>query len=56
MKLSTKSFGSLSVPKWTDAFEGNSSAPLTLTYIEGDTDIKGKMVEFQTTKITDSKK
>ena len=56
MKLSAKSFGSLSVPKWTDAFDGSSSAPLTLTYIEGEDDIKGKMVEFQTTKTTDSKK
>ena len=56
MKLSAKSFGNLSVPKWTDAFDGSSSAPLTLLYIEGEDDIKGKMVEFQTTKKTDSKK
>lgn len=55
MAISKKSFGSLSVPKMSDAFEGQSSAPLVLFYLEGNDPVGGKMVEFKTRKNTDKK-
>ncbi|XOV94491.1 MAG: hypothetical protein ACFHWX_07260 [Bacteroidota bacterium] len=55
MPISIKSLGSLSVPKWTDAFDGTSKAPLVLFYLEGDGQINGQMKEFYATKKTDNK-
>lgn len=55
MAISAKSFGKLSVPKWTDALEQTSSAPLVFFYLEGDSNISGKMVEFTAKPNTDKK-
>ncbi|GAB4232229.1 MAG: hypothetical protein Tsb0034_04870 [Ekhidna sp.] len=55
MPLSLKSFGSLSKPKWSDALDATSSAPLVLFYLEGSGSITGKKIEFSAQKITDKK-
>ncbi|MEP2026258.1 MAG: hypothetical protein ABJH98_11265 [Reichenbachiella sp.] len=56
--VSSGGFGSFTkaVPKWSDAIEKTTSAPLVLFYLEGTKDVEGKMVEFTPTKKVDKKK
>lgn len=56
--VSSGGFGSFAkaVPKWSDAIEKTTSAPIVLFYLEGTKDVVGKMVEFTPTKIVDKKK
>ncbi len=39
----------------TDAFVGQSGAPLVLFYLEGMSEIKGQMLEFNAKKSSDKK-
>lgn len=55
MPVSLKAVGGLSAPKWSDAVEGTSSAPLVLFYLEGDGTVNGKMTEYHATKTQDKK-
>ena len=45
-----------SIPKWSDAIEKTSSAPLVLFYLEGIKEVEGKMLEFYATKKVDKKR
>ncbi len=54
MALSVKGFGSL--PKWTDAIDAITTAPIALFYLESDKEIKGTKKEFYATKIIDDLK
>lgn len=56
--VSKGGFGSFAkaVPKWSDAIEKTTSAPLVLFYLEGTKDVVGKMVEFTPKKTMDKKK
>ncbi|MEQ8337590.1 MAG: hypothetical protein RIA62_09600 [Cyclobacteriaceae bacterium] len=55
MPVSTKSISSLSMPKWTDIYDGTTKAPLALFYLDGEP-VKGQMKEFHATKMVDNKK
>ncbi|SMD32547.1 hypothetical protein SAMN04488029_0894 [Reichenbachiella faecimaris] len=56
--VSKGGFGSFAkaLPKWSDAIEKTTSAPMVLFYLEGTKDVVGKMVEFTPTKSTDKKR
>ncbi len=47
---------SFRLPKWQDALNNQSSAPLVLFYLEGSGDVKGQMKEFYTQKKMDDRK
>jgi hypothetical protein len=57
--VSSSGFGGLKSLKkateWTDALDAQSSAPLVFFFLEGLTDIKAQMMEFNAKKMSDSK-
>ena len=56
--VSSGGFGSFtkSIPKWSDAIEKTTSAPLVLFYLEGTKDVVGKTIEFMPSKAVDKKR